>query len=821
MTYKSSVGFTDSADNQKNFNQKYSNDNPGPYVGTIKFVVDPLRMGRLGVNIPALSKTTSPSSSQIIWCQYLSPFYGAKSIEAVSKTDPFDYKETQHSYGLWAVPPDIDTDVLVLFAKGEKGESQAYWIGCIQKPLVNQQIPAHGASTNTSMPAGGADYSQSKEDLYGTSSLPSGEKNMRTYKDGETLANVKGWKYPVNDILADQMEKQGLVQDPVRGTITSSARRESPSKVFGISTPGAIRSDSRTLNIGVNNTPIKTDRNPGHSFVMDDGDTSEQNQLTRIRTASGHQILMHDTEGTVYIANGSGKAFIEMEKDGTISVFSDGGINMRTKQDFNLHSDRHVNFHAKGSLNFTAEQNVNLNGGFNVNTMAKNSINNSSQGAVRSYAATQITSFTNGTQMHGAGGNIDLAGAQVHMNSQGARPGWGPSWLVPEHDQVGIRVSDGLIDIDTVKPFKGGEANKIENSTTVSDFVTHEPYTRTSGTAIKKKFINDILASITSENPDVSSQNLENIKKRLLSLDSVDAVSAELNKIVSVNSNKVSNFASTEIQKLVGNNTKLNSSQLNNIQQLLIKPSIADVSGEVSKILGKNVNLNSSQLNEIKTKVLANPDVAYISREIKKITGITESVNLDLSQLNNLKTKLRTKPSIADVSGEIRKIVGNNVKIDLSQLNSVKTKLLANPDVAKFTKQVSTYAKDIVGLSETVSLNIAALNDLKNKAVIYKNEAINMAAGFIQGKIAQYGKVAFKAVTNFFRGFSDARLKEDVKLVGKSPMGINIYSFKYKQSAGTYEGVMAQEVPWAREMTDTGFYIVDYSKVDVEFRRLN
>jgi hypothetical protein len=33
--------------------------------------------------------------------------------------------------------------------------------------------------------------------------------------------------------------------------------------------------------------------------------------------------------------------------------------------------------------------------------------------------------------------------------------------------------------------------------------------------------------------------------------------------------------------------------------------------------------------------------------------------------------------------------------------------------------------------------------------------------------------------------------------------------------------VMAQEVPWAREMTDTGFYMVDYSKVDVEFRRLN
>ena len=65
------------------------------------------------------------------------------------------------------------------------------------------------------------------------------------------------------------------------------------------------------------------------------------------------------------------------------------------------------------------------------------------------------------------------------------------------------------------------------------------------------------------------------------------------------------------------------------------------------------------------------------------------------------------------------------------------------------------------------------------------------------------------------------RLKEEIRLVGKSPMGINIYSFKYKQLPGRYIGVMAQEVPWARHKTDTGYYAVDYSKVDVTFRRLN
>ena len=69
--------------------------------------------------------------------------------------------------------------------------------------------------------------------------------------------------------------------------------------------------------------------------------------------------------------------------------------------------------------------------------------------------------------------------------------------------------------------------------------------------------------------------------------------------------------------------------------------------------------------------------------------------------------------------------------------------------------------------------------------------------------------------------FSDIRLKTDIKPVGKSPSGVNIYSFQYRDLEGTYEGVMAHEVPWASMMNDNGYYMVDYSKVDVEFKKLN
>jgi hypothetical protein len=92
--------------------------------------------------------------------------------------------------------------------------------------------------------------------------------------------------------------------------------------------------------------------------------------------------------------------------------------------------------------------------------------------------------------------------------------------------------------------------------------------------------------------------------------------------------------------------------------------------------------------------------------------------------------------------------------------------------------------------------------------------AMKLPALFGGGNVAG----AFNAVKSFF---SDQRLKEDIRLIGKSPSGINIYEFKYKHTSGTWQGVMAQEVPWASTMTDTGFYMVDYSKVDVEFRRIH
>ena len=70
--------------------------------------------------------------------------------------------------------------------------------------------------------------------------------------------------------------------------------------------------------------------------------------------------------------------------------------------------------------------------------------------------------------------------------------------------------------------------------------------------------------------------------------------------------------------------------------------------------------------------------------------------------------------------------------------------------------------------------------------------------------------------------FSDRKLKKNIKLIGKSPSGINIYLFEYIDKVfgeGVYQGVMSDEL--SNDAVISGKYdMVDYSKIDVEFKKI-
>ena len=73
-------------------------------------------------------------------------------------------------------------------------------------------------------------------------------------------------------------------------------------------------------------------------------------------------------------------------------------------------------------------------------------------------------------------------------------------------------------------------------------------------------------------------------------------------------------------------------------------------------------------------------------------------------------------------------------------------------------------------------------------------------------------------------GLSDRKAKENIELIGSSPSGINIYTFEYKDKRfgeGKFQGAMSDEVP--RDVVtkhESGYEMIDYSKIDVEFKSI-
>tara|TARA_B100000686_G_C16788036_1_gene976596 strand:- start:1613 stop:3055 length:1443 start_codon:yes stop_codon:yes gene_type:complete len=103
-------------------------------------------------------------------------------------------------------------------------------------------------------------------------------------------------------------------------------------------------------------------------------------------------------------------------------------------------------------------------------------------------------------------------------------------------------------------------------------------------------------------------------------------------------------------------------------------------------------------------------------------------------------------------------------------------------------------------------------------------EAINTYQGptFLQ----QVGQVASIAgsIATMFPG-SDLELKENIVRKGRSKRGFPIYEFNYKHEPNQrYQGVMGQDLlkllPSAVHEADNGYLAVDYSQLDVEFKKV-
>lgn len=394
---------------------------PGPYLAVVKNNLDPGYMGGLEVSIiKGHVDDTEKIQGQSVKVKYLNPFYGVTNYryEGKGAGTEKDFNEVQKSYGMWFVPPDIGTMVLVIFVGGEYNEG--YWFGCVMDRYQNHMIPGIAAQD---LPTTWLTTDQKRK--YGTNVnyLPVAEFNKEFAMRDNKAAAIQSIPKPVHP-FANRLAEQGLLKDATRGVTSSGARRDMPSLVFGISTPGPVDTADNAKRGDIEYDGKKTEAAPvsrlgGTTFVMDDG---VDNELVRLRTRTGHQILMHNTQDLVYIANSKGTAWIELTSNGKIDIYAHDDVSIHSEGNFNLRAGKDFNIEAVGNLNLRSWQNTNIdvNKSLNVNVRGPETVKISSVGAVYINSESTIQLASTGKLEVSSNSVIDIRSQNINATgSQG------------------------------------------------------------------------------------------------------------------------------------------------------------------------------------------------------------------------------------------------------------------------------------------------------------------------------------------------------------------------------------------------------------------
>lgn len=446
----------------------------GPHIGIVVNNVDNTKRGRITVHIPVLS-TSKTETFDVI---YASPFMSQTPQNGTSS----DYDGTKQSSGMWVQQPDIGSEVLLTFPAGQI--HKGVWFACLGERFNNHMMPGNASSENWD-PASDANSEFQKITGKYSNTQPVGEFHEPVQHGTEQQyimpANPFTEKKPINPYLGRIYKEQGLDDDLIRGHTTSSAQRETPSNVFGFSTKGrptpdikerpdlvkALRENTITT---ANRTDIKKyvdvrSRKHGHSFVLDDGDMEGNNELVRLRSASGHQVLLNDTKGVVYVGNATGSVWLEFSNDGKVDLYAQDSINFRTKN-FNFHADQNINFNAGGNIS------INAGGKFQADAVSGLNLKTNS-GPIQLHAILNVEIKSNaGVNIDGTASINIKAGSDVKIDGSCVALGNGAGGAQT------VTALTKLDKADTIKDSKGfwnSLSNDIKQ--TVSTRVpTHEPF---------------------------------------------------------------------------------------------------------------------------------------------------------------------------------------------------------------------------------------------------------------------------------------------------------------------------------------------------------
>lgn len=349
--------------------------------GKVVDVNDPLQRGRIKVFCPTYGDVAS-EIEHIPWASYCAPFAGV-SVNPTTGPDE-DTTGGVMSYGTWAIP-DVGATALVTLVDGLP--NRRVWIGCLQGDYFTHTMPHGRFKADSKVP------------------LSSTEKEVEPLASNAREAfnnNVDSYEYGTRII---DRQVSAISAESIGTAVTYS---EEPDDIdFNID-----RSDGKstkfTQGYSNNRSSIYSTTTPGrHSSVMDD---DPQNSRIRFRTATGHQVILDDTNERIYIGTALGNTWIEIDGKGTIDIYS--------SEDTSIHSDGDLNLSAGKSVRIAGAKGIHLASGKDIRMHSKESTHVRSDGDLKMHSPNTV-SEVDGDLAFKVGGKVSIKSDSVAIETDG------------------------------------------------------------------------------------------------------------------------------------------------------------------------------------------------------------------------------------------------------------------------------------------------------------------------------------------------------------------------------------------------------------------
>lgn len=438
----------------------------GVTLGVVVDTDDPLQMGRLKVFCPTLND--DPKQVQFVpWAIYGSPFTGSIDNSAYTRGTGVGTSVSSGpvQYGFWAIP-DMGAHVLVTCVDGDY--RRRIWTGCVPQHQETNALH-HGrwlwedGEVDGPLTSSGNPIQPLYENLHTAFSDKTDSPEWKT----------RAVEYQVSAIRDDANQTPNSKRKQVDQTYATIAKNEDEewtkdalgshgydwsgfkkmgaylaSKTYGLSTPGM------------------------HSFVLDD---RPFNNRVKIRTSTGHQVLLDDTNERIYISTNKGNNWVEMDSCGNIDVFSEMRISMHASKDINMTAGGTIRLHAGNSIHMFA-------GEYDENRSEESFLTSGPDvGEIRIQASTNLTTLAETIIQSSTGNTFTEVGVNDYKTVRDS------AFLTVTKDlSVGVVEGDHLVSVagDSHMTTEGNSKQFTKGTNSVGSVGSNEIISFTSGASV-------------------------------------------------------------------------------------------------------------------------------------------------------------------------------------------------------------------------------------------------------------------------------------------------------------------------------------------------